>query len=58
MTLGYRYNTAAVAASLSLAQIAFTVLLGMLILGERFTSTQWAGVLLVLAGTWLSRERT
>jgi len=57
MTLGYRYNTAAVASSLSLAQIAFTVFLGMLILGERFSPIQWAGVALVLLGTWLSRER-
>lgn len=57
MTLGYRYNSAAVASTLGLAAVVFTTFLAYLFLGETFTAVQLLGVLLILGGTWSMAEK-
>ncbi|MFN8612237.1 MAG: DMT family transporter [Vulcanimicrobiota bacterium] len=51
MTLGYRYNTAATAASLGLATVALTALLAFLCLDEGLSGLQMAGMVLIVVGT-------
>lgn len=51
MTLGYRYNTAATAASLGLATVALTSALAFWLLGEPLGSLQLLGMLLIVVGT-------
>ena len=51
MTLGYRYNTAATAASLGLATVALTAGLAFWLLGEPLSSLQLLGMLLIVTGT-------
>lgn len=51
MTLGYRYNTAATAASLGLATVGLTAVLAYWFLGESLGSWQLLGMLLILVGT-------
>lgn len=51
MTLGYRYNTAATAASLGLATVAMTAGLAFWLLGEPLGSWQLLGMLLIVTGT-------
>ncbi|MBN9416872.1 hypothetical protein ABS71_03580 [bacterium SCN 62-11] len=51
MTLGYRYNTAATAASLGLATVALTAGLAYCLLHEPLGAWQIFGMLLIVAGT-------
>jgi len=51
MTVGYRYNRAATAASLGLATVAVTALLAWGLLGESLVGWQWLGVAMVMIGT-------
>jgi drug/metabolite transporter (DMT)-like permease len=51
MTAGYRYNTAATAASLGLASVALTALLAFWLFHESLTSGQLLGMGLIVLGT-------
>ncbi|MBS2036423.1 DMT family transporter [bacterium] len=51
MTLGYRYNSAATAASLGLATVALTAALAYLYLGEPLSVWQMLGMVLIGIGT-------
>lgn len=51
MTLGYRYNTAATAASLGLATVALTAFLAFWVLGEPLGGWQMVGMGLIVLGT-------
>ena len=51
MTLGYRYNTAATAASMQLASVAITAVLGYFVLGETLGQWQLVGILMIFLGT-------
>ncbi|MBT9588731.1 DMT family transporter [bacterium] len=51
MTVGYRHNSAATAASLGLASVAVTAALGYLILAEQLGPWQLVGMTMILLGT-------
>lgn len=51
MTLGYRYNTAATAASLGLATVALTAAFAFFCFGEPLSALQLVGMVLIVAGT-------
>lgn len=51
MTVGYRHNSAATAASLGLASVAITAVLGYLVLAEWLGPWQLVGMAMILLGT-------
>ncbi len=57
MTIGYQLNKAARASTLNIATVAFTTVLAIALLGERFTARDGVGMLLILLGLVVAARR-
>lgn len=57
MTIGYQLNKAARASTLNIATVAFTSVLAILFLGERFSPRDGVGMLLILLGLVIASRR-
>lgn len=57
MTIGYQLNKAARASTLNIATVAFTSVLAITLLGERFTLHDGVGMMLILLGLVIASRR-